>query len=65
MGLLGNPKGRFIQEMETEDWENFHLHLLYPKTHVKEVLEEIHKSGGHLGVNKTMEKVRKILLVTL
>lgn len=38
-----------------------HLQIVLPKTRVKEVLEEIHngKSGGHLGVNKTLAKLRQ------
>ena len=64
---LAIQRGVLYRKWETEDGENFHLQLILSKTRVKEVLEEIHNgiSGGHLGVNKTMEKVRKILLVTL
>ena len=58
---LATQRGVLYRKWETEDGENFHLQLILPKTRVKEVLEEIHNgiSGGHLGVNKTMEKVRQ------
>ena len=58
---LAIQRGVLYRKWETEDGENFHLQLILPKTRVKEVLEEIHNgiSGGHLGVNKTMEKVRQ------
>jgi len=37
------------------------LQLLVPRHRVKEILEEAHSSsiGGHFGINKTLEKVRK------
>ncbi|KMQ92912.1 integrase core domain protein, partial [Lasius niger] len=37
------------------------LQLVVPQKRVKEILEEVHDSpsGGHFGVNKTLEKIRK------
>jgi len=37
------------------------LQLVVPRHRVKEILEEAHDSsiGGHFGVNKTLEKIRK------
>jgi len=42
--------------------KNIVVQLIVPKTRIKQILEEAHDSlsGGHFGINKTLEKIRKI-----
>lgn len=47
--------------LESVDGTEQKLQLVIPKSKVREVLQELHDgtSRGHLGIKKTLEKVRK------
>lgn len=49
------------KKWEAPNLKSSFLQLIVPRKRVKEILEEVHDSpsGGHFGVNKTLEKVRK------
>jgi len=49
------------RKWETPNFKNYVLQILVPKEKVKLILEEAHDSfsGGHFGVNKTLDRIRK------
>ena len=53
--------GLLHRRWESADGKQVKLQLMVPRNKVAQVLEEIHggKSGGHLGVNKTINKARE------
>ncbi|KAI5725816.1 hypothetical protein M8J77_020471 [Diaphorina citri] len=53
--------GVLKRRWESLNGRNVRLQIILPRARVKEVLEELHggTSGGHLGVNKTVDKVRE------
>lgn len=53
--------GILYKEWEAPNLKSSFLQLIVPRKRVKEILEEIHDSpsGGHFGINKTLEKVCK------
>lgn len=53
--------GILYKKWEAPNLKSSFLQLIVPRKRVKQILEEIHDSpsGGHFGVNKTLEKVRK------
>lgn len=53
--------GLLKRAWESADGKSVTMQLVLPKNRVREVLAEVHdgKSGGHLGVNKTLAKVRE------
>lgn len=53
--------GVLKRAVESEDGKDRRLQLLVPKKRVPEVLRQLHSevSGGHLGVNRTMERLRQ------
>ncbi|KMQ86489.1 krab-a domain-containing protein [Lasius niger] len=53
--------GILYKKWEAPNLKSSFLQLIVPRKRVKEILEEVHDSpsGGHFGVNKTLEKVRK------
>lgn len=52
--------GLLKRAWESADGKELKTQLIVPKEKISEVLEEMHggKSGAHLGVNKTLEKIR-------
>jgi len=58
---LDYQKWRPVQEMGIPNLKTNVLQLVVPRHRVKEILVEAHDSsiGGHFGVNKTLEKIRK------
>jgi len=54
-------QGLLHRRWESADGKQVKLQLMVPRNKVAQVLEEIHggKSGGHLGVNKTINKARE------
>ena len=59
MGFSGNTGWKRVWESQNGKEKNY-LTVL-PRKRVPEVLEAVHNGvgGGHLGVNKTLEKVRE------
>jgi len=53
--------GVLYKRWETPNLKNIVLQLIVPKNRIKQILEEAHDSpsGGHFGINKTLEKIRK------
>jgi len=53
--------GILYKRWETPNLKNTIIQLIVPKTRIKQILEEAHdsRSGGHFGINKTLEKIRK------
>ncbi|KAF8791606.1 Retrovirus-related Pol polyprotein like [Argiope bruennichi] len=53
--------GVLYRKWESDDGKAFRWQLILPKTRVLTVLKELHGSptGGHFGVTKTLQKVRK------
>jgi len=53
--------GVFYKKWEPPNLKNTIIQLIVPKTQIKQILEEAHdsSSGGHFGINKTLEKIRK------
>ena len=53
--------GILIRYWESTDGRKKTVQIIVPRSKVKEVLEEMHggSSGGHLGANKTLDKVRQ------
>lgn len=53
--------GVLKRKWETANGKSFRFQIVVPRVRVKEVLDELHSgsSGGHLGVNKTLSKVRE------
>lgn len=53
--------GLLCRKWETSNGRDSHLQLVVPRAKVKEVLRVFHDgtSGGHLGVKKTLEKVKE------
>lgn len=53
--------GVLKRKWESPDGQQHRMQLLLPRSRVKEVLAELHEgaTGGHLGVNKTLAKVRE------
>jgi len=53
--------GILYKRWETPNLKNIIIQLIVPKTQIKQILEEAHDSpsGGHFGINKTLEKIRK------
>ena len=52
--------GKLYRKWESEDGSSYKLLLVIPKSHRELVLKQLHdgKSGAHLGVKKTLHKVR-------
>ncbi|GFT29364.1 retrovirus-related Pol polyprotein from transposon 412 [Trichonephila clavipes] len=63
LGSLGLylRNGNFYRKWESDDGKRFRWQLILPNTRVSTVLKELHGSptGGHLGVMKTLHKVRE------
>lgn len=53
--------GILYRKWEKTNGREFHLQIIVPRTRVPDVLREIHDgvSGGHLGVKRTLTKVRE------
>jgi len=53
--------GVLYKKWETPNLKNTVIQLIIPKTRIKQILEKAHDSpsGGHFGINKTLEKIRK------
>jgi len=53
--------GVLYKRWETPNLKNTVVQLIVPKIRIKQILEEAHDSpsGGHFGINKTLEKIRK------
>jgi hypothetical protein len=53
--------GILYKKWEASNLKSNFLQLVVPRKRVKEILEEAHDSstGGHFGVNKTLDKIRK------
>jgi len=53
--------GVLYKRWESPNLKNIVVQLIVPKTRIKQILEEAHDSpsGGHFGINKTLEKIRK------
>jgi len=53
--------GILFKEWRAPNLETSVLQLVVPRNRVREVLEQAHDSpsGGHFGINKTLEKIRK------
>jgi len=53
--------GVLYKRWETPNLKNTVIQLIIPKIRIKQILEEAHdsSSGGHFGINKTLEKIRK------
>ena len=53
--------GILKRRWESLNGRNIRIQTVLPRSRVKEVLEELHggTSGGHLGVNKTIDRVRE------
>ena len=53
--------GLLKRAWESADGRDVVMQLIVPRSKVQSVLKEMHdgKSGGHLGVNKTLDKIRK------
>ena len=53
--------GILYRKWEKPNGKEFHLQVVVPKAKVKDVLREVHDgvSGGHLGVKRTLTKVRE------
>ena len=53
--------GILYKKWEAPNLKSSFLQIVVPRVRVKEILEETHDSptGGHFGVNKTLEKIRK------
>ncbi|XP_011634591.1 uncharacterized protein LOC105425493 [Pogonomyrmex barbatus] len=53
--------GILHKRWEAPNLTNSFLQLMIPRSKVKQILEEAHDtpSGGHFGINKTLEKIRK------
>jgi len=53
--------GVLYKRWETPNLKNTVVQLIVPKIRRKQILEEAHDSpsGGHFGINKTLEKIRK------
>lgn len=53
--------GVLYKKWEAPNLRSTVLQLIVPRKRVKEILEEVHNSpsGGHFGVNKTLEKIRR------
>ena len=51
----------FYREWISSNFKTKVLQLFIPRNYVNTVLEEVHDSpsGGHFGVNKTLQKIRK------
>jgi len=51
----------FYRKWETPNFKKYVLQILVLKEKVKLILEEAHDSfsGGHFGVNKTLDRIRK------
>lgn len=54
-------EGVLVRIWESEDGRSFRTQVLVPQAKVKQVLQAYHDflSGGHLGVNKTSDKIRE------
>ena len=53
--------GVLVRHWESADGQKKTAQVIIPQSKVKEVLTDMHRgtSGGHLGANKTMDKVRQ------
>jgi len=53
--------GILYKRSETPNLKNTIIQLIVLKTRIKQILEKAHDSpsGGHFGINKTLEKIRK------
>ncbi|GFW72910.1 retrovirus-related Pol polyprotein from transposon 412 [Trichonephila clavipes] len=53
--------GVLYRKFESEDGKTFRWQLVLPRSHIPEVLKELHGSppGGHFGVMKTLHRVRE------
>jgi len=51
----------FFRRWKTPNFKSNVLQILVPKERVKQILEEAHdsSSGGHFGVNKILDRIRK------
>ncbi|XP_071650022.1 uncharacterized protein [Temnothorax longispinosus] len=58
-------EGILYKKWEAPNLKTSFLQLVVPRSRVKEILEEAHDSpsGGHFGVNKTLEKIRRRFLL--
>ena len=58
---LALENGSLKRNLENEDGTSTTVQLVLPRSRVTQVLEELHKgtSGGHLGIKKTLAKVRE------
>jgi len=54
-------EGILYKKWEAPNLKTSFLQLVVPRKQVREILEEAHdsSSGGHFGVNKSLEKIRK------
>ena len=54
-------RDRLKRAWESADGRDVVMQLIVPRSKVQSVLKEMHDeiSGGHLGVNKTLDKIRK------